>query len=246
MNRKTLAAWILFVLVWMLAAWRAGNDIILPYPSQVFLSLENILTDGLTWKALGLTFLRVMKGTLFSFIPALILALSAHEYETVRIFLTPIRILTKTIPNISYIILAILWLGAEGAVTAVIFMVLFPIFFNSMLDAMDEEEQALRDVSRIYKDTVFSEIRYHLLPMLRLTILSTCRTAVSMGFKVGIMAEIIGSVRSGAGRMMRLAYLNLDTAGILAWTLLVVCISVVLDYVFSFMSRKVHQAELSV
>ena len=122
-------------------------------------------------------------------------------------------------------------------------MVLFPLFFNSFMDAMDEEAEEIRQVSVLYRDTWFNEIRYHDLPLLKYVIVSACRTAVAFGFKVGIMAEIIGSVRNGAGRQMRAAYINLDTASVLAWTVLIILISSLSDVLFDRISRTMRLKE---
>lgn len=243
MKYRNLTAWILLIAVWAFAAWQTGNDILLPGPYETFQSFLDILGDPKSWLALAATLLRVGRGLLLSLGCALAAALFSRRSRWIRALFHPIRILTKTIPNISYMILAIIWLGAEGAVTAVSFMVLFPLFFNNFMDAMDEESEEMKWVSALYRDTWYNEIRYHDLPRLKYVIVSSCRTAASFGFKVGIMAEIIGSVRLGAGRQMRFAYINLDTATVLAWTVLIILVSLVFDLCFDGLNHILRKKE---
>ena len=243
MKYRNLTAWILLIVIWSAAAWHTGNEILLPGPLETAEKFIAVLTDPVSYQAIGLTLLRVGRGLMISLASALVISLLCRRSIWLRALFHPIRILTKTIPNISYMILAIIWLGSEGAVTAVSFMVLFPLFFNSFMDAMDGEAEEIRQISVLYRDTWFNEIRYHDLPLLKYVIVSACRTAVAFGFKVGIMAEIIGSVRNGAGRQMRAAYINLDTASVLAWTVLIILISSLSDVLFDRISRTMRLKE---
>lgn len=243
MKYRNLSAWILLLALWALCAYETGNSILLPGPSETLHQFLKILADERSWYALGATLIRVLRGLGLSLAAALVSALLCRRNRWIRALFHPIRILTKTIPNISYMILAIIWLGAEGAVAAVSFMVLFPLFFNSFLDAMDGEAEEMKWVSCLYQDTWYNEIRFHDLPSLKYVIVSSCRTAVSFGFKVGIMAEIIGSVRNGAGRQMRFAYINLDTASVLAWTVLIILISSLSDLCFDTINACMRKRE---
>jgi NitT/TauT family transport system permease protein len=74
--------------------------------------------------------------------------------------------------------------------------------------------------------------------------LATGKTAAGLGLKVGIMAEILGQVRSGIGRSMNYARLNLDTAGIVAWTIVIILLSVGIDLLFSWLQAQRMKEEL--
>ena len=83
-----------------------------------------------------------------------------------------------------------------------------------------------------------------MLPDLLPEMLSTGKTAAGLGLKVGIMAEILGQVRSGIGRSMNYARLNLDTAGIVAWTIVIILLSVLIDGIFSWLQTQRMKEEL--
>ena len=74
--------------------------------------------------------------------------------------------------------------------------------------------------------------RYIELPKIRPFLLSACRVTTGMAWKAGIAAEIIGVPNGSIGKMLYTAKIYLDTDDLLAWTVIIVVISVVAEKVF--------------
>ena len=142
-----------------------------------------------------------------------------------------------------YIVMALIWLGAEGAVSAVSFMILFPVFCNAFANRLEGTDRFLKEAERLYPETFWYRLRYRILPELWPEILATGKTAAGLGLKVGIMAEILGQVRDGIGRSMNYARLNLDTPVIVAWTIVIIAISVIIDRIFSWLQAQQMKEE---
>lgn len=232
MKKEHIITTVILLIVWQILAIRVHNDIFIPYPKDVVLSILEILSKKESYTAILLTIGRVGKGFLISLLVAIILSILACEYKTIFYLLEPLTILTKTIPNISYIVIAIIWLGSEGAVSAVTFLILFPIFYNAFINHLEDEEKKTQNISILYEETFFKKLKLHIFPSLFVEILRTGKTAFSMGLKVAIMAEIIGAVRYGIGKQMNYARINLNTADIFAWTIIVILISLLFDLIF--------------
>lgn len=222
---RQIAAVCGLLLLWQFASSMLHNDLLLPSPAAALESLLKILSDPASYEAILRTLYRVGKGLVLSFILALVLVILVERKPVFRDYLHPFVVITSSIPNVSYMILAIIWLGNEGSVTAVTMLVLFPVLFSGLYTAVAEESQALRDVEALYPETFFYALRYRLVPMLYLSGLRTLKTAAQLGFKVGVMAEILGAVRAGVGRQIHFADLNLDTASVLAWTVIIIILS---------------------
>ena len=236
MARKTgLITVIILIFLWHLMAAAVGNDILIPYPAQVGSYLLGLLRSEVLYTSVLMTTLRVAKGFLISMVCAMIFSILSDYSPVMRSIFTPIHVLTKTIPNASYIIIAIIWLGSEGAASAVSFMILFPVFYNSFINAMDQEDASLKDVGLIYRESFFGKLRYRTMPLILTEILTTGKTAASMGFKVGVMAEVIGQVKVGIGRQMSYARLYLQTDRLIAWTAVIIIISILLDQLFDLL-----------
>ena len=92
-------------------------------------------------------------------------------------------------------------------------------------------------------ETVKNRIFKRILPALGSEILSTGKTAVSMGFKVGVMAEILGSVQNGIGRQINYCRLDLNTAGIIGWTVVLIVLSALINTLFGKINSKVKEEQ---
>lgn len=231
------------LILWQLGAMAAGNDILIPTVPETFGYLFGLLGTAKFYSALWASFFRIMCGWCLSLAAALILSILCSLYPRFRLYFEPLQILTRTIPNVSYIIIALIWLGSEGAVMLVSFLILFPIFMNGFMNRMDQVSRECRDVENIYPETVSFRIRKVILPMLAAEMISTGKTAASMGFKVGVMAEILGSVPNGIGRSINYCRMDLNTAGILAWTIVLIVIAGLLDTLFGKIEKKVKEEQ---
>lgn len=226
---QKIACIVAILLLWQIVAMRINNNILTPSPLETISSLFQLLTEKGTYVSIGITLVRVIRGLLISLVLSMLLLLIYEADHRTEKFFAPVVTLISSIPNISYMILAIIWLGSEGSVSVVTMMVLFPVTFHGLFSIVLDEEESLKDVQVLYKESFIFRVRYHLMPMLSITILRTMKTALQLGFKVGIMAEIVASVRSGIGRSMHFANLNLNTAEVLAWTLIIILISLCLS-----------------
>lgn len=222
----------LLLILWEVAAVSVGNDILVPYPFEVVKKVGILCSTSRFYTTILNTVLRVLKGFMYSMVAAIIPAILADNNESFAQFFKPLQVILKTIPNVSYMILALIWLGAEGAVSAVSFMILFPVFFNSFMNALLQHKQEYGDVDTLYPETFFHKTMVRTLPLLVNEILYTGKTCASLGLKVGVMAEILGQVRIGIGKQLFLSKINLDTTSLLAWTLVIIGLSICFDRIF--------------
>jgi len=245
MKKEHIITYGILIGLWYFSAWRIGNDILLPYPHQVFLSLLHYFKDPVFWKSALLTTGRVLSGFMVSLILALIFSILSYLNDTVRRLLEPVVTILRTIPNVSYMILALIFLGAEGSVAVITCMILFPVLFNGLFNCLLSEPQNLRDVEALYPASLSDRLFLKILPQLKMEILRTGKTAASLGFKVGVMAEILGQVRMGLGRRINYAKASLDTSGIMALTIVMILISILIDRVFTILEKKALAKEVS-
>ena len=224
---KKLISWVFILVLWQCIALMIHNDILVPTIQETVLACFNLLKTSSFYSGICITAYRILKGFFISFSLALFLTSIVILKRSFLDWLEPIRILTKSIPNITYIIIAILWCGAEGAVSVILSMILFPIILNALLDEV-EKNKALLDIQKMYKDTPMFTLKLYYESVLLLPMIQITKTSLAMGFKVGVMAEILSSVRNGMGRGMQYAKLNLDTATIFAYT---ICIFILIKFI---------------
>ena len=237
MKKEHIITITVLIIFWWITAISVGNNVLIPTPLEVIQSLINILSKGSSYYAIFKTLIRVIQGYFISLIISLIISILADRFNTIRMLFEPIQILTKAIPNISYIIITLIWLGSEGSVWVICLLVLFPVLFNNFMFTLDSEDKDLKDIEKIYPETFINTTRLRTLPLLYETVLTSSKTALGLGLKIGVMAEILGQVKVGIGKQLYYARLYLDTAELFAWTIIIIIVSVFIDSIFNILIK---------
>ena len=73
------------------------------------------------------------------------------------------------------------------------------------------------------------KIRYIYVSQVLPYFLSACRLSLGMCWKAGVAAEIIGMPRGSVGQMLYMSKIYLDTDDLLAWTVIIVVLSVIFE-----------------
>ena len=84
-------------------------------------------------------------------------------------------------------------------------------------------------MAQVYRLPLHRRVRRIYLPSVLPYFLSACRSALGLGWKAGIAAEVIVLPLVSIGRQIYYAGNNLNTAGLFAWTLTVILLSVAVD-----------------
>lgn len=240
MKKSNIISICMLLLVWQLAGMAIGNDIILPLPLQVFgqmgsdLSHPRFITIVLSTlqKSLGSFGIALLIGTL--------LGILAGANRLVENFFRPVEILLKTIPNITYMFLLLMWLSSERAVSYVIFFIVFPVIYASVLQGMKGMDQDQKDVLLLYGETVMTRFWKIYLPQIYPFMKSSIFSTLSLSIKVGVMAEVLGQVKFGIGKEMYLNKLNLDMIGVFSWTIWIVLLVTMLESFVKFVLNVVE------
>ena len=229
---RRMTSWIAILVLWQLAAMAIGNDVILPQFFQVLSRMSVQISDAALYTSLGATMLRVLFGFILAFSAALITGIACANNPIFRAYFHPIVVLTHTIPNITYMFMALIWLGAEGSVAVIVFFILYPVLYQAVYGGMLAINPELSDVAKLYPETFFKRLVKVTLPLLGPALYEGARGALSLGLKVGVMAEILGQVQTGIGHQLYLGRVQLDMAEIFAWTAWMIFLSLLIDLLF--------------
>jgi NitT/TauT family transport system permease protein len=226
---KKVAIWLTYALVWELGARLVDKAILLPSFTHVMSMMVLQAQTASLWLALGQTLGRVVVGTGIALGLALILSVSAERYTRIKPWLHPLIIITKTIPNITYILLVLIWFSREMTVTVITLLILFPVLYSHLSTAIDTVMPTYLDLSKLYPERFVHRVRHVILPLIGPHIVEGVKTAIALGFKVGVMAELLGQVQPGLGYLMHLARQEVDTPALFAYTGWMILIVVVIE-----------------
>ena len=193
--------------------------------------MKEQLQTTIFYKSIFFTVTRVVFGIAMSFFFGARLAFWRFFYPKTRIWLDYLILLLRSIPNITLMILFLFWLGGEQSLFLVIFLVLFPVVYQACADELETIQTRWKDVLEIYPQPRRYLLRQVYIPLLKPALGSALISITSLGFKVGVMAEILSQVRGGIGRNMQIAKLNVDLASLLAWTIWFLIVVAVCEWI---------------
>ncbi|MHB8097661.1 MAG: ABC transporter permease [Erysipelotrichaceae bacterium] len=228
MRRKVLI-WSFYFILWQGIAMMVNQSIILPSFFDVLSRLILILSDSSFYNHLFITLFRVVLGTLSAFILSFIFAIVSYDFKWVEQALKPLVLVSKTIPNITYILLVLIWFSREMSVFFVTLLILFPVLYTQISTGLFGINPEHLELLKLYPETYFHRLTKVIIPLVRIPLFEGLKGALSLGFKVGVMAEILGQVQPGLGYLMHIARMNFETVDLFAYTAIMILVVVLIE-----------------
>ena len=229
---KKVGAALLALTFWEIAALLIHQRILLVTPVAVARRLCTIWRVEGFARAIWFSFYHIAGGFLLGLILGCLLAYLAAKHPVVETLLWPWMATIKSVPVASFVVICLIWLSARNLSVFISFLIVIPIIYQNVLEGLRAENREMQEVATVFQLPWRKRFRYIELPKLRPFLLSACRVTTGMAWKAGIAAEIIGVPNGSIGKMLYTAKIYLDTDDLLAWTVIIVVISVVAEKVF--------------
>lgn len=232
----------LIILFW-LVLWEAAdriidNRIVLSGPIHILQALFAQIGKPDFWVICGSSFLRITAGFIISFIAGFLLAVVCYRFKFVRDFIEPIMLTLKTVPMISFVIMLLIWVGNQALTIYLSFLIVLPLIYTSTLAGFMNVDQDMLEMSEVFHLSRWKKFLYIYRPSFMPFLLSSCRVALGMSWKSGIMAEVIGTPKPSIGREMYAAKTYLQTADLFAWTIVVIILSILFEKIYMYILKK--------
>ena len=236
--RTTLIV-LIWLVIWQVLALAVNNSILLSGPVE---TVEALITLGATpsfYLSVGITTGKILLGFLLGGLLGSVLALLSYRINIVKEFLSPFVSVIKSIPVVSFIIIALIWAGSSNVTIIVSAVISFPIFYKNLLEGLLVTDPKMLELAKVYQMKTSKKIRYIYLPSLTPHIKSAISLAIGMAFRGGITAEVVGQPLKSIGNGLYRAKINLATSEMLAWTLVAVLSAFLVEKLISFIVKKV-------
>ena len=235
--------WALFLIgmifLWQCSSWVVNNPFILPSPFDVFLQMIQQCQEPVFIKSIIFTILRVFFSLFLSFIFALLCVFVFFKHSKARSYFEKLLLIVRSIPNVTWILLLLFWLQREAVVTMVSFLLLFPMIYENLKISLTRIFDTYKDVILTNPHPFFPLCFHVYLPLMKDSIQASLISASSMGFKVGIMAEILAQVSVGLGKQIQWSHLNAELASMIAWTIWLLLCAFIFDSIFRYCLKKI-------
>ncbi|MGN1041082.1 MAG: ABC transporter permease [Candidatus Fimimonas sp.] len=235
---KVVAFVAVILLLWWVFATVSNNELVLPQPWSVVKITFGLLGNGATYANLAVTLARSLLAFALSALFALALSLFVGVCPAAKFFVDGVVTALRALPTVAVILIFMIVATSSYVPVLVAFLVVFPVLFGAFMREIYADEQLL-DVCKVYEVSVSKKIRYVFLPQILRTFLTQCKDTLILCVKVVVAGEVLALPKLGLGREMYVAKVNLETAQVLALTLLIVAVCCVISGLFALAQRKV-------
>ena len=224
-----LPALVFWTAVWYLAALGFHNPLLLPTPLQVLGCLGRMMAAASFWKITAISICRILLGVTAAVVLGTVLAVLTEKSRWMNLLIAPAMTAMQATPVASFTILVLIWLNRDYVPVLICGMMGLPLVWNSVSGGIRTADGQLLEMAKVYRLSAFQTVRRIYVPSVLPFFRMACVSALGLGWKAGIAAEVLTVPRSSIGRMISESKLYLMTEELFAWTLAVIGLSLLLQ-----------------
>lgn len=222
--------------VWQFAAYSVdraleghGNELLLPYPATVFLSLLELARELSFWETVLTSLLRILAGMAVGTALGVMLAVMACMSRTADALLSPAVQVIRATPVASFILLVLLWTDRDRVPVIIAGLMVLPVIWGNLVRGIRETDLKLLEMARAFRFSRQKTLRLIYIPSVRPYFLSGVVTSMGLAWKSGVAAEALCLPVSAIGTQIYNTKYYLETPELFAWTLMVILLSLALE-----------------
>ena len=227
---------LLIPVAWQLLSWQMAQPQLIPsFPDLVRALLRLVYTPGFL-VSIGTTCLRACVGLLLSLAAASITAFLLNRSEAIRFLFMPWLSLLRSVPVISFILLALIFLNPEMIPLLIAFLTMYPLLTENLLKGLMNRRDSWKMLARQFHLNAWNRLFQINYPQLKPYLFSGLASAVGFGWRAIIMGEVLSQCVDGIGKRMKEAQVFIDVPELIAWTLVAIVLSWLTDKLISRLS----------
>ena len=233
-NRRLSYLWpvIFWLLLWHIVSIIIDSKLILVSPLTVVGHLFVFIKEAEFWSTVLSSFVKIIGGFLLALLTGSMWAALSAKYKGIKQLLWPVILAIKTVPVASFIILALFWFSSQNLSVFISFLMVFPIIYTNVLKGIEETDEKLMEMAEVFQISLINKIRSLYIPQIMPYFRAGCSISLGLCWKSGIAAEVIGMPAGSMGERLQQAKVYWETADVLAWTVVIVIISLVFELLF--------------
>jgi NitT/TauT family transport system permease protein len=213
--------------------WKAISlffiPVFFPGPELLVERTIQIYSNPASYVVVGETLTRIFEGFVISLLAGMALGLLMGLKRNVEIFFDSWIMILLTFPAVCWAFLSVLWFGlSQTAPIFTIVLIVLPYVAMNIWAGTKAVEQDLIAMGRVYKAGRMLTLRKVLIPQLMPYIFSSLRIALSLSWKIALVAEAFG-VGSGVGQQLTYWFQETRVDMMLAWGLSFMIVMVLID-----------------
>jgi NitT/TauT family transport system permease protein len=226
-----------------LLLWQAVSMPFLPvfFPGPVELAEQMIAiySDPASYAVIAQTLAEIFEGFVISMLAGSAIGLLMGLSRNVEVFFDSWIMVLLTIPAVCWAFLSVLWFGLSGAAPVLtIVLIVIPFVALNIWEGTKAVEKNLLEMGSVYRAGRSLMLRKVLIPQLMPYIFSSLRIALSLSWKIALVAEAFGAT-SGVGQKLIYWFQDTRVDMMLAWGLSFMIVMALIDLlVFRLWARR--------
>lgn len=234
----------------VLATWHAAvmlgwrPEYVLPSPAHVLVSLGEMLGTPTFWQAVATTMTRAVIGFSIALVVGTLLGILVSRSRALRLAVGALITGLQTMPSISWFPLAILLFGLnERAIMFVVVLGAAPSIANGVISGIDHVPPAYSRLGRVLGANAVDQYRFITLPAMLPAYVSGLTQGWAFAWRSLMAGELLVIIagRPSLGANLEFARQFSQADRLLATMLVVLILGMLVDGVFSSLSRRIRQ-----
>jgi NitT/TauT family transport system permease protein len=214
--------------------------IFFPGPKILVERIVEIYSNPASYVVVGQTLLRIFEGFVISMLAGTALGLVMGLKRNIEIFFDSWVMVLLTFPAVCWAFLSVLWFGlSETAPIFTVVLIVVPYVAMNIWSGTKAIGKDLVQMSTVYKADRSLTLRKVIIPQLMPYIFSSMRIALSLSWKIALVAEAFG-VGSGVGQQLTYWFQETRVDMMLAWGVSFMIVMVLIDLlIFRAWERRI-------
>ena len=232
---------VFYLCVWaLLAAW-IDQPLLLPAPGEVLAKLFALLPDPMLWRTLLSTLGRTLLAYALGITSAVLLGALCLRVRAADLLLSPLLSAVRATPVTSFIVLALVWLSAARVPVLTGMLMTLPVVYSALTQAVRGIDVRLLEMAKMYRFGRMKTLHSVYMPAVMPAFVQSCLAAIGLCWKAVVAAEVIGVPKLAVGSRLYEAKIYLETDSLLAWTIMIVLLSVLLERLLRRLAGKMTE-----
>lgn len=230
-----------WLLIWQILALIVNKELLLASPISVLKKLK-MIGDPAFWSIVGMSVLRTGEAYIGGILIACLLAVFSYLNRMAERLIRPFLTVVRATPVASFIILALVWLSSSDVPILAGLLMVIPVVYANTRESLDAVDPELLEMAASFRFGIIKTWKNVIIPSVIPSFAAACEACVGLCFKATVAAEVIGVPKKAIGSMLYSSKVYLETDTLLAWTLIVIVLSMVIEQVVHLlMERRINR-----
>ena len=213
------ASLVFLSITWQIWSVAVGNPELVPGVPRLLEALGNWMDTAVFYRSVAVTLLRGSAGMAISLAAAVVTAMLFSRYRTLYELFRPVLVSMRSVPVISFILFALVFMQPENIPLLIAFLTMFPLLSENLTEGIKQLRPGFAAFGKTFRIRRFNYRSQVLYPQIKPYLFSGLASATGFGWRAVIMGEVLAQCATGIGSEMKKAQTFIDLPTLLGWTL---------------------------